>query len=190
MRVLTPHETLTPHEILDVEPDATLAEVRRAYRKMALAVHPDRNPGDAFAGARFREVRTAYEALVRDVERRDEVPLAPIRIACVLVGGHLVGSLRVGLARVRRNRWIPVTLWATRPCSTCEGVGSLVVGAKFVFGEERAECPRCDGIGLVGVERNLRIRLPTLRPGVAIRLRGEGIAAFDGTRGDAFLHLG
>jgi DnaJ-class molecular chaperone len=180
---------LTALEILDVEPDATLAEVRRAYRRLALEVHPDRNPGDAFAAARFREVRTAYEALVKDCERRDEVPLAPVRVACVLVGGHLVGSLRIGLMRVRRNRWIPLTLWATRTCSACEGAGSVVVGTKFVFGEERAECPRCDGIGLVGVERNLRVRLPTLRPGVAIRLRGEGIPAVDGTRGDAFLHL-
>jgi DnaJ-class molecular chaperone len=180
---------MSPEEILDVEPDATAAEVRRAYRKLALAVHPDHNPGDAFAGARFREVRRAYEALMRDSARRDEVPLAPVRIACVLVGGHLVGSLRVGPSRVRRNRWIPVTLWATRTCAACEGVGSLVVGPRFVFGEERAECPRCDGIGLVGVERNLRIRLPTLRAGVAVRLKGEGIPAVDGTRGDAFLHL-
>lgn len=181
--------SLSPQEILDVEPDATLAEVRRAYRRMALSVHPDHNPGDAFAAARFREVRKAYEALVRDCERRDDVPLAPIRIACVLVGAHLVGSLRVGLNRVRRNRWVPLTLWATRSCGACEGAGSVVVGPRFVFGEERVECPRCDGIGLVGVERNLRVRLPTLRPGVAIRLRGEGIAAYDGGRGDAFLHL-
>ncbi len=181
--------TLSPHELLDVEPDATLAELRSAYRRLALAVHPDRNPGDAFAGARFREVRSAYEVLSRECKRRDDIPLTPVRIACVLVGGHLVGSLRVGASRVRRHRWIPLSLWATRSCPVCEGVGSLVVGARFLFGQERAECPRCDGIGLVGVERNLRVKLPTLKPGVAIRLRGEGILAQGGARGDAFVHL-
>ena len=180
---------LSAQEILDVEPDATPDELRRAYRRMALSVHPDRNPGDVFAAARFREVRKAYEALMRDSERRDEVPLAPVRIACVLVGGHLVGTLRVAASRVRRNRWIPLSLWATRSCAACEGAGSVVLGPRFVFGQERMECPRCDGIGLVGVERHLRVRLPTLRVGVAIRLRGEGIAGHDGKRGDAFVHL-
>src|SRR5262245_4945768 len=113
--------TLTPHELLDLEPDASETEIRRAYKRMALAVHPDTNPGDAFAAARFREVRAAYEAMMREVGRRDTAPIAPVRIACVLVGPHIVGTLPVRASGARRHRWIPLTLWATRSCPTCVG---------------------------------------------------------------------
>lgn len=177
--------SLAPHEILDLEPDASPGEIRRAYKRMALAVHPDTNPGDPFAAARFREVRSAYETLLRDRERNPLVPVRALRIACVLVGPHLVGSLPVSASGARRHRWIPLTLWAMRTCAICEGAGSLATGARFPFGAKRVECARCDGTGVVGVERNLRVRLSTLKPGVAIRLRDKGL----GPGGHAFVHL-
>lgn len=174
---------LDAHEILDLEPDASLAEIRSAYRRMAIAVHPDTNPGDPFAAARFREVRAAYE-LLRERETLAG-PITHVRIACVFVGPHIVGTLAVHASGARRHRWIPLTLWAMRTCATCEGAGTLVTGARFPFGVQRDECARCDGTGVVGVERRLRIRLPTLRAGTAIRLRDKGL----GPGGHAYVHL-
>jgi DnaJ-class molecular chaperone len=176
---------LSAWELLDLETDASLAEIRTAYRRMALAVHPDTNPNDPFAAARFREVRAAYDTLLRERDGLRAAPTAPVRIACVLVGPHLVGTLPVHASGARRHRWLPLTLWAIRTCAFCEGDGAVMGEPRFPFGARRQDCSRCDGTGVVGVERRLRIRLPTLRAGTAIRLRDKGL----GPGGHAFVHL-
>ena len=42
---------------------ATEAEIKKAYRRLAMKYHPDRNPGDAEAEGRFKEAKEAYEVL-------------------------------------------------------------------------------------------------------------------------------
>ena len=67
MRTRTSHKDF--YNILGLTPAATPAEVKKAYRKLAFAHHPDRNPGDPQAAARFIEITEAYETLA-DPERR------------------------------------------------------------------------------------------------------------------------
>ncbi|MEW5914258.1 MAG: molecular chaperone DnaJ [Thermodesulfobacteriota bacterium] len=57
------------YEILEVERHADGETIKKAYRRMALRYHPDRNPDDAEAEARFKEAAEAYEVL-RDPEKR------------------------------------------------------------------------------------------------------------------------
>jgi len=51
------------YEVLGVSRSATPEEIKKAFRRLAMKYHPDRNPGDAEAEARFKEARAAYEVL-------------------------------------------------------------------------------------------------------------------------------
>tara|TARA_B100000586_G_C20110287_1_gene429551 strand:- start:1680 stop:2648 length:969 start_codon:yes stop_codon:yes gene_type:complete len=55
--------TEDPYRVLGVSKDATDAEIKRAYRKIARQYHPDRNPDDAAAEERFKAIQAAYEAI-------------------------------------------------------------------------------------------------------------------------------
>lgn len=57
------------YEVLGVNRSASEEQLKKAYRALALKYHPDRNPGDKEAEARFKEAAEAYEVL-RDPERR------------------------------------------------------------------------------------------------------------------------
>ncbi|MCK8787581.1 molecular chaperone DnaJ [Roseomonas sp. NAR14] len=57
------------YEILAVARDATEDDLKKAYRKLAMKYHPDRNPGDKAAEARFKELNEAYDVL-KDGEKR------------------------------------------------------------------------------------------------------------------------
>ena len=57
------------YEVLSVTRQSTEVEITKAYRKLAMQHHPDRNVGDAEAEVRFKEVTEAYEVL-RDPQKR------------------------------------------------------------------------------------------------------------------------
>ena len=51
------------YEVLGVSKDAGTDEIKKAYRKMAMKYHPDRNPGDKEAEEKFKEIGEAYDVL-------------------------------------------------------------------------------------------------------------------------------
>ena len=59
------------YEVLGVSKSASLDEIKKAYRKLAMANHPDKNPGDKAAEERFKEATEAYEILSDETKRKN-----------------------------------------------------------------------------------------------------------------------
>lgn len=57
------------YQILDVSENAGLPEIKRSFRRLSMQYHPDRNPGNSAAEARFREILEAYRILSEPDER-------------------------------------------------------------------------------------------------------------------------
>mmetsp|Transcript_13914 Transcript_13914/g.30208 ORF Transcript_13914/g.30208 Transcript_13914/m.30208 type:complete len:282 (+) Transcript_13914:486-1331(+) len=59
------------YEVLEVSKDAELIDIKKAYRRLALKHHPDRNGGSAESTEKFKEISTAYTILSDASKRRD-----------------------------------------------------------------------------------------------------------------------
>jgi DnaJ family protein C protein 7 len=57
------------YKILGIEKDATEQQIKKAYRKLAIVHHPDKNPGDEEAAERFKEIQEAHETLSDEQKR-------------------------------------------------------------------------------------------------------------------------
>ncbi len=61
--------TIDYYEILETSRDASGAEIKKSYRKLAMKYHPDKNPGDNEAENRFKLINEAYAVLSKDEKR-------------------------------------------------------------------------------------------------------------------------
>jgi len=59
------------YDLLNITPDASDADIKKAFRKMAMKYHPDKNPDDPEAAEKFKEASAAYEIL-SDPEKRSK----------------------------------------------------------------------------------------------------------------------
>src|ERR1700751_2505580 len=57
------------YDVLNCQKGAGITEIKASFRKLAMELHPDRNPGDHTAEVKFKEVNEAYEVLKDDQKR-------------------------------------------------------------------------------------------------------------------------
>jgi molecular chaperone DnaJ len=159
------------YERLGVSPDATTEQIKKSFRQIARETHPDTNPGDAAAEARFREAAEAYEVL-SDPDRRasydrgDTIDLGDLfgglgGIDDLLRSVFGDGGLFGGQTRSTRGRDIlvraAVTLveaaFGSEAAVEYETLASCVecAGSGANPGAERTTCPDCGGAGQVRV---------------------------------------
>lgn len=163
------------YDVLGVSRDASAEEIKKAFRRLARETHPDANPGDREAEARFREIAEAYEVL-SDPNRRAAYDRGEHFAAGDLFSsfagldeilqqffgggfgfGGTRGSARRGrdvaarveltLAEAAAGTSRDVTFVAPATCPRCHGSGSEP-------GHDPVRCPTCAGRGQVQVQRN------------------------------------
>lgn len=66
---IEPLKTFIPHEILGVESDSPISQVKKAYRKLSRVMHPDKNPDDPEAVNKFITLTKAYTIMTDDKAR-------------------------------------------------------------------------------------------------------------------------
>ena len=183
------------YEVLGVERTATDSEISVAYRKLAIQYHPDKNPGDEEAIARFKEAAEAFEIL-SDAEKRSRydrfghagvngqsgahhfTDVEDIFSAFGDIFGDLFGGRRGG-RRVQKGRDVRCGVTLTlqeaargvrrtvefRRYEACETCG----GDGAAPGTQRTTCSYCGGRGQVIQQAGI-IRVQTTCPSC----RGEG----------------
>ena len=57
------------YEMLGVSKEASQAEIKKAYRRLSMKYHPDKNPGDEEAADYYKKINRAYEVLSNDETR-------------------------------------------------------------------------------------------------------------------------
>ncbi len=161
------------YQILAVDRDADPSEIKKAFRRLARETHPDANPGNQQAEARFREVAEAYEVL-SDPERRqsydrgEQIDVSGLfsdfdeLLRSVFGGSGLFGDagraqrsrgqnvlVRVGLSleEAAFGAETKVEFEAEAMCSTCGGDGAAA-------GAEVLVCGGCGGAGMVRSTRS------------------------------------
>ncbi len=178
------------HQILGVKPDASAAEIKRAFKRMAMRWHPDRNP-DPDAQEQFRRAREAFERLT---EARDTAPDSPTSAstdsppaddAAPPKGEDRHMELDVDLEEAALGGAAEVTVDGRAPCTSCDGSGhrsygrTTMCGACHGSGRIRSpqgletcptcsgrgyftdtRCSDCDGRGWHPAERQLSVTLP------------------------------
>ena len=96
------------YAVLGVSPDATLSQIKKAYRKLARQHHPDTNPGDQDAAERFKAINQAYEVLTDPARRRAyDATQPPVTSTTITTPGH-DGPAISGIVRVLEDIWCAI----------------------------------------------------------------------------------
>src|ERR671921_451624 len=188
------------YEVLGVAKTASDAELKSAFRKLAMKYHPDRNPGDKDAEIHFKELNEAYQAL-SDAQKRaayDRFGHAAFSQGMGAGPGfgadfsdfmsdifeNFFGETRGRGGRAGgsgRERAAQGFFSIERTCPNCHGRGEVIDDP----------CEACGGAGRITRERSLSVNIPAgVEEGTRIRLAGEGEAGLrGGPPGDLYIFL-
>ena len=162
------------YEVLGVNRDASEEDLKKAYRRLAMKWHPDRNPDNPRAEEHFKEAKQAYEILSDSGKRAayDQFGHAGVDPqagsggfgdifsdifgeifgggrggrSTVFRGADLRYNLEITLEQAAHGFETKIRIPAMAPCDLCKGSGARP-------GTQRATCPSCRGAGQVRVSQ-------------------------------------
>lgn len=164
-----------PYQVLGVSPEASDADIKSAYRRLARELHPDRNPGDEAAEERFKELGEAYER-IKDAAARERLryagaPAGPMGIEDVFNSifsapfgatagrgsrapldappppGDLLAELDLEFEQAALGCTHPVEVQFLSLCQACSGRG-------VPTGCQPLQCGTCSGRGRVSMRQS------------------------------------
>jgi len=174
------------YERLGVSPDAGVSEIKKAYKKMAVKYHPDKNPNNPTASEKFKEVGEAYEVLSDDKKRKlyDQYGKEGVRegghasaedifaqffggggFSSFFGGGHrgpqkgddIVHELSCSLEDLYKGKQTKLAVTRNVLCKKCSGTGTK-------SGASSGKCKTCDG-------RGIRVVVKQLGPGMVQQMQ-------------------
>lgn len=175
---------MNPYDILGVPQDASKEDIKSAYRKLVMQFHPDRNPGDKEAEARFKEIQSAYEQIEKPqnvnmnfeggnsffddfinnvFNFRPEGSRSERRVEL-----HLQLEIAISFWEAVRGCEKTLTVPKSKTCETCKGSGAA----------EMDKCNFCSGEGVI-VQRQGVITMQTTCPHCSGRGQKVKIACKD-----------
>src|SRR5574340_168795 len=107
------------YEMLGVNKNSSQDEIKKAYRKLACKYHPDLNPGDKTAEARFKDIQEAYAVLSDAKKRAQYDQFGDLQYAMTL---DFEDAIRGVQSRIRVNR--------QAACPACGGHGRAPGGRR------------------------------------------------------------
>lgn len=185
------------YSILGVKKDATAEEIRRAFRKKAITLHPDRNPGNREATDKFKNVTEAYQ-VISDPDKRSKYdreraappppppnyPMADVSVELEIdPKDHENGAEKT--VTVSRPRQCPDCRGGGLHWNTCRLCGGGGCGACNWSGNQ--SCQRCWGSGHDRELTTIRVIVPAGTPGYG-RQKLVGLGNLWGLQGPFYVY--
>jgi len=164
------------YDRLGVPPDAKVDEIKKAYRKLAVKYHPDKNPGNTEAAEKFKEISEAYECISDEKKRetydrfgKEGMDRGGMHSAEDIFssffggpfsnffgggrqgprkGDDIVHELTVSLEDLYKGKTTKLAVTRNVICTTCSGSGTK-------SGVSAGKCKGCDGRGIKLIVRQL-----------------------------------